>query len=146
MKPPAWFTMYMWMELLYHVPLSVWAIGALLRSMLPSSLMASIDTLMFATDDSKLPIHLLIYAVQTAITTSTCIADYLSWSSITSAQKIELGKLYVPYLALCKLLTFVKMSYANTSPTLAVFMTIDMYARLDALLRRKHEAASKKQA
>ena len=29
--PPAWFTMYMWMELLYHTPLSVWAIGALLR-------------------------------------------------------------------------------------------------------------------
>lgn len=31
-SPPAWFTMYMWMELLYHTPLSVWAIGALLRS------------------------------------------------------------------------------------------------------------------
>jgi hypothetical protein len=30
-KPPAWFTVYMWMELLYHTPLSVWAIGALLR-------------------------------------------------------------------------------------------------------------------
>lgn len=28
---PAWFTMYMWMELLYHVPLSVWAVGALIR-------------------------------------------------------------------------------------------------------------------
>lgn len=30
--PPAWFTMYTWMELLYHVPLSVWAVGALIRS------------------------------------------------------------------------------------------------------------------
>ncbi|EMC93208.1 hypothetical protein BAUCODRAFT_230797 [Baudoinia panamericana UAMH 10762] len=96
--PAAWFTLYMWMEFLYHVPLSVWAIGALLR------------------DDSKLPIHLLIFAVQTAITTSTCIADYLSWSTISSAQKVELGKLYVPYLAL------------------SVFMGVDMYARLNAAL------------
>lgn len=31
--PPAWFMMYMYMELIYHVPLSIWAIGALLRSM-----------------------------------------------------------------------------------------------------------------
>ena len=30
-NPPAWFMLYMWMELLYHVPLSIWAIGALLR-------------------------------------------------------------------------------------------------------------------
>jgi len=37
-SPPAWFTMYMWMELLYHTPLSVWAIGALLRSKLPDFL------------------------------------------------------------------------------------------------------------
>lgn len=55
-----------------------------------------------AKDDPKLPIHLLVYAVQTAVTTLTCIADYLSWTGFSNAQKIELGKLYVPYLALCK--------------------------------------------
>lgn len=33
-QPPAWFNMYMYMELIYHVPLSVWAIGALIRGML----------------------------------------------------------------------------------------------------------------
>lgn len=32
--PPAWFSSYMWMEALYHVPLSFWAIGALLRGAL----------------------------------------------------------------------------------------------------------------
>lgn len=32
-SPPAWFTMYIWMELFYHVPLSVWALGALIRGM-----------------------------------------------------------------------------------------------------------------
>jgi len=53
-------------------------------------------------DDPKLPIHLLAFAVQTAITTSTCIADYMSWGVFSSSEKAELGKLYVPYLALCK--------------------------------------------
>jgi len=32
-SPPAWFNAYIWMELIYHVPLSIWAIGALLRGM-----------------------------------------------------------------------------------------------------------------
>ncbi|KAK5111499.1 hypothetical protein LTR85_011847 [Meristemomyces frigidus] len=106
--PPAWFTTYMWMELFYHTPLSVWAIGALLR------------------DDRKLPVHLLVFAVQTAVTTSTCIADYLSWSSFSNAQKLELGKLYVPYLAL------------------SVFMGVDMYARLVSSLSRRPSARQAK--
>jgi hypothetical protein len=29
----AWFSLYMWLELLYHAPLSAWAIGALIRGM-----------------------------------------------------------------------------------------------------------------
>lgn len=32
---PTWFTVFIWMELLYHVPLSLWSIRGLLRSMLP---------------------------------------------------------------------------------------------------------------
>jgi len=60
---------------------------------------------MYITGDPKLPIHLLIFAVQTAVTTSTCIADYLSWTRFSNAEKLELGKLYVPYLALCKCLS-----------------------------------------
>ncbi|EME43808.1 hypothetical protein DOTSEDRAFT_151328 [Dothistroma septosporum NZE10] len=107
-SPPAWFTLYMWMELFYHVPLSVWAVGALLR------------------DDPKVPVHLLAYAVQTAITTATCIADYLSWNSVSNAEKIELGKLYVPYLAL------------------SVFMGVDMYGRLSAKLSGTNTLRSKK--
>ena len=49
-----------------------------------------------------MPIQLLIYAVQTAVTTATCISEYLSWSEFSNVEKIELGKLYVPYLAVCK--------------------------------------------
>ena len=52
------------------------------------------------TDDPRVPVQLLVYSVQTAVTTATCIADYMSWSEFLTAQKMELGKLYVPYLAL----------------------------------------------
>lgn len=55
-------------------------------------------------DDPKVPIHLLMYACQTGITTMTCIAEYLSWESFTNEQKLSLSSLYVPYLALCKLI------------------------------------------
>lgn len=62
-----------------------------------------------------------MFALQTAITTSTCIADYLSWSDYSNTQKMELGKLYVPYLALCKSIpasTFdhISLSFRNTPP------------------------------
>ena len=53
-------------------------------------------------DDPRVPVHLLVYAVQVTVTTATCIADYMSWSEFSNAQKMELGKLYVPYLALGK--------------------------------------------
>ncbi|KAJ9620639.1 hypothetical protein H2203_007848 [Taxawa tesnikishii (nom. ined.)] len=109
-QPPAWFNTYMWMELLYHVPVSAWAIGALLR------------------DDPRLPIHLLVFAVQTGMTTLTCIADYLSWSDYQNQDKIELGKLYVPYLAL------------------AVFMGVDMFGRLNAMLSKRGIESAKKTA
>ena len=98
------------MELLYHVPLSAWAIGALVR------------------DDVKIPIHLLIYATQTAMTTLTCIADYLSWTTVSSAEKLELGKLYVPYLALCEFL-FLFFSFPYILfflfPFFALFCSLD---------------------
>jgi len=63
-----------------------------------------VSVLMTVLDDPRLPVHLLVYAVQTAVTTATCIADYMSWSDYLNSQKIELGKLYVPYLALCTFL------------------------------------------
>lgn len=36
----------------------------------------------------------------------TCIAEYLSWDSFTNEQKLSLSGLYVPYLALCKSISF----------------------------------------
>lgn len=46
-----------------------------------------------------MPIQLLIYATQTAVTTLTCIADYMAWPDYANSEKVELSKLYVPYLA-----------------------------------------------
>jgi len=34
-EPPTWFTAFIWMELLYHVPLSLWAVFGLLRGESP---------------------------------------------------------------------------------------------------------------
>ena len=34
-EPPTWFTAFIWMELLYHVPLSLWAVWGLLRGEFP---------------------------------------------------------------------------------------------------------------
>ena len=53
------------------------------------------------SDEPLVPIHLLVYAVQTAVTTITCIADYLSWP-ISNAEKFSLSQLYVPYMAVCE--------------------------------------------
>jgi hypothetical protein len=123
----------MWMELLYHVPLAVWAIPALLRN------------------DPKVPIHLLVYAVQTAVTTATCIADYLSWTTVTPAEKVTLGSLYVPYLALgsstpsCLIIFYVILWLTNAC--VAVFMGVDMFGRLDAFLAAKSKGGiAKKRA
>jgi len=100
-SPPPFFQLYLYLELLYHLPLSMWAIGALWR------------------DDPKVPIHLLVYAVQTAVTTATCIAEVLSWESLTAGEKGQLGGLlYGSYAAV------------------AVFMGVDMWKRLDAVVER----------
>jgi hypothetical protein len=97
-------------------------------------------------DDPRLPVHLLVYAVQTAVTTATCIADYLSWSEYENSQKIELGKLYVPYLALCTLRPF--QSLHSGSHLLinlaAVFMAVDMLGRLNAAMGKRKVVRGKK--
>ena len=58
--------------------------------------------------------------MQTAITTATCIADYLSWSGFSNAEKLELGKLYVPYLALCRCL-----NHSSDAHTVLAQLTVD---------------------
>jgi hypothetical protein len=87
--------------------------------------------------------------VQVTVTTATCIADYLSWSEFSNAQKMELGKLYVPYLALGMFclsfsrpvfLFFPKKNKLWTNryvSLLAVFMAVDMLGRLNGAVGRR---------
>jgi len=101
-SPPAWFTAYIWLELFYHVPLSLWAIGALLRS----TFVLHCDDLHLISwlDDPLVPVHLLIFAVQTGMSTLTCCVDFMNWSEYLANEKIALAQLYVPYLVLGKFL------------------------------------------
>ncbi|KAH8804903.1 integral membrane protein-like protein [Xylogone sp. PMI_703] len=98
-SPPPFFKLFMWLELLYHVPMCLWSYSGLVN------------------DSPKTPILLLIYAVQTFVTTATCIADYVTWD-LTFDEKMNLTTLYGPYLAL------------------SLFMGVDMYFRLVSLVSK----------
>lgn len=55
-------------------------------------------------DDPTMPVHLVIWATQTAVTTATCIYEYESRSQVSIQQRTQLGYLYKPYLALAVLM------------------------------------------
>jgi len=79
--PTAFFKLFMWLEAVYHVPVTLWALGGLWRN------------------SPKIPLVLLLYAAETFLTTLTCIVEYLAWD-VPFAQKVDLTTLYGPYLAL----------------------------------------------
>ncbi|KAF2019487.1 hypothetical protein BU24DRAFT_419104 [Aaosphaeria arxii CBS 175.79] len=112
-NPPAWFGLYTALELVFHLPFTLWVIPALVRN------------------DPRLPLGLLVFALETSITTITCLAEMLSWEELSAAQRglQGLGGMYGGYLAL------------------GVFMAVDAYARLDQILskQKKIEPITKKQ-
>ncbi|KAJ5787035.1 hypothetical protein N7457_002025 [Penicillium paradoxum] len=79
---PTWFTVFIWMELLYHVPASIWAIRGLRK------------------DHPLIPVHLLVFGIQAFLTSLTCLVDVWSWSDRSVAQKQQITMLYAPYVAL----------------------------------------------
>ncbi|OQD70486.1 hypothetical protein PENDEC_c023G00083 [Penicillium decumbens] len=81
-EPPTWFTAFIWMELLYHVPLSLWAVFGLLR------------------DHPLVPVHLLIFGVQAFVTSLTCLVEVWNWPDRSVAEKQQITSLYGPYVAL----------------------------------------------
>lgn len=93
----------------------------------------------------------MAYAMQTAVTTATCIADFLSWEDLSGKEKVELGKLlvfvfsFLLYLFFSFFLFWLFGWFANDFlhresrryvPYLAVsvFMGLDMLGRLNAKL------------
>jgi hypothetical protein len=53
-------------------------------------------------DHVMVPLNLLIFGLQVAITTATCVADVAGWQDYTSKQRADLYGLYLPYLVLGK--------------------------------------------
>lgn len=102
-NPPAWFGALTFLELVYHLPLTLWAIPALLRN------------------DPRIPLALLVFGMETSITTSVCLAEMWSWEELRPEQRGlgGLGGMYGGYLAL------------------GIFMMLDCYARLDQWIARQ---------
>jgi hypothetical protein len=80
----SWFPTLTFLELVYHLPLSFWAIPALLRN------------------DPRIPLALLVFGLETSLTTLMCLAEMLSWEELSAAQKGMggLGGMYGGYLGL----------------------------------------------
>lgn len=55
-------------------------------------------------DHPLVSLNLLIFALETAVTTLTCVVDISAWEPYTAKQKIDLYSIYVPYFVLGKLL------------------------------------------
>lgn len=63
-------------------------------------------------DDPYTALYLLPFAVQTFVTTLTCISEMLSWP-LSSAQKLALASLYVPYWFLGEFFSFILLFYPS---------------------------------
>ncbi|EMD64759.1 hypothetical protein GGP41_002968 [Bipolaris sorokiniana] len=102
---PTWFSVVTFLELIYHLPVTLWAIPALLRN------------------DPRVPLVLLVFALETSITTLVCVSEMLSWEELTPAQRglQGLGGMYGGYLVA------------------GIFMMLDCYARLDQMIARQHK-------
>ncbi|PGG95095.1 hypothetical protein AJ79_10269 [Helicocarpus griseus UAMH5409] len=85
-EPTTWGRGYIIMEAAYHLPLSIWAVGAILR------------------DEPIVPVHLLVFSMQTFITTLTCLLDVWGWTDRSVEQKTTLTYMYGPYAAFAALL------------------------------------------
>ncbi|KAI1495894.1 transmembrane protein 6/97 [Biscogniauxia marginata] len=107
---PNFFPLFAALELAFHLPVSAWAVRALWPSSSSSSSAGTKGGLSGAAE-----LLLLVYGVETALTTATCMHEAYLWDAavVTARQKAWLlGPLYGSYLAL------------------AVLLTADMYTRL----------------
>jgi hypothetical protein len=84
----SWFHTFTFLELVYHLPLTLWAIPALLRN------------------DPRVPLALLVFGLETSLTTLVCLAEMLSWEELSAKQKGVggLGGMYGAYLAVGELI------------------------------------------
>ncbi|KAI1358145.1 transmembrane protein 6/97 [Xylaria arbuscula] len=94
---PNFFTLFAFLELAFHLPVSLWAVSALWDGKLHSKRSGGAGELL-----------LLVYGLQTAITTFTCMYEAAMWDpEVVSFEQKEtlVGGLYGSYFALSVLLT-----------------------------------------
>jgi hypothetical protein len=70
-------------------------------------------------DDPKVPLHIGMWAVQTAVTTMTCVSDFLDWENFSSDQKRGLLQYYGPYVALGKCRFFGSLNVQSRCVTIS---------------------------
>jgi hypothetical protein len=70
-----------------------------------------------------LALNLLIFGIQTALTTFTALVEMLSWEGYTMGEQLRLSSLYGPYLAL------------------AVVMAVDAFFRLTRVIDAKTKSS-----
>lgn len=135
--PPPWFKTYAVLEAIYHLPISLWMLGALVQGWY-KPLRTMLMKLTHMPDHQLLPVHLLIFGVQTGITTLTCLVEMLNWQGYTNEEFGRLCSLYVPYLAVgTNPSPFLEgLSVALTGPTV-ILMTVDAFLRLKRVLAIK---------
>ena len=56
----------------------------------------------FEADDPLVPLHLLIWSIETSLTTLVCVVDILNWPGYSREEVLALQQLYVPYFLLGK--------------------------------------------
>ncbi|KAI3316675.1 transmembrane protein 6/97 [Xylariaceae sp. AK1471] len=99
-KIPSFFPLYAFLELVFHLPVSIWAVRALYPSTSKSKSGSGLS--------GGAELLLLVYGLETALTTLTCMYDAALWDPavVTLAQKrVLIGGLYGGYFALAVLLT-----------------------------------------
>ncbi|KAF2264082.1 hypothetical protein CC78DRAFT_580826 [Lojkania enalia] len=68
---PPFFPLYTLLELTLHLPLSLWLIPALLRN------------------DPRLPLAMLVFGLETAMSTVTCLVEMWSWGELTLFMTVD---------------------------------------------------------
>ena len=97
-----------------------------------------LTTLMHTPDHQLLPVHLLVFGVQTGITTLTCLVEMLNWQGYTNEALGRLCSLYVPYLAVgMDSLSWLSHHMMILTTVIATLMSVDAFLRLKRVLEVK---------
>jgi EXPERA (EXPanded EBP superfamily) len=85
-------------------------------------------------------LNLLVFGLETGITTATCLAEMLSWKDYEREEKLRLCSIYVPYLVVGKDVHESEDAFSDLGLTIcgtAILMSLDAFRRLDRSLAPK---------